>query len=335
MMKPPISTDEGIATPAELERQAWAWLRLLGSGKATQQDADHFRRWVHGDITHRAAYDKVRLLSDAMKPAVGALRQTDARIAALHARQLPRPLASRRQFIGMAVGAAAAAGVAIVYPPLGLWPTPSEWDAEDRTAKGEQRAFTLDDRVKVTMNTQTSIRRRRDGGQTVGLELVSGEAAIDLTHGMNAFAFAVVAGSGRSLAQSGQFEVRKLNGKVCVTCIAGEVRIEHPAGQRLLRARQQTIYDGRSISGTASIDPQIVAAWRAGVLVFDETRLGDAIDEINRYRSGRVVLANNAVRDKPVSGSFSIRALDQALVEMQHSFGLQSRSLVGGLVILS
>lgn len=322
-----------MLTPAELERQAWAWLRLLGSGKATQQDADHFRRWVQSNSAHRAAYDKIKLLSDVMKPSIGALRHTDPQIAALHARRLPRPFASRRQFLGAAAGVAAVASVAIVYPPLGLWPTPSEWGADDRTAKGEQRTFALNDHIKVTLNTQTSIRRQLDGGETVGFELVRGEAAIDLTQGVRPFA--VVAGIGRSSAQSGQFEVRYLDDKVCVTCIDGVVRVEHPAGLRTLQTRQQAIYDVRTISGTASIDPQKVAAWRDGMLVLDETRLADAIDEINRYRSGRVMLMNDAVRNKPVSGSFSIQSLDQALLEMQQVFGLQARSLVGGVVILS
>jgi transmembrane sensor len=335
-MKRPISIDDCIPTPAELERQAWAWLRLLGSGKATQQDADHFRRWVQSDSAHRAAYDKVKRLSDVMKPSIGALRHSDPQIAALHARRLPRPLSSRRQFLGAAVGVAAAASVAIVYPPFALWPTPSEWSADDRTAKGEQRTLALDDRVKVTLNTETSIRRRHEGNETVGFELVRGEAAVDLTR--SARPFGVVAGVGSSSAQAGQpvqFQVRYLDDKVCVTCIEGELTVEHPAGARMLQARQQTIYDARTISGTAGIDPQKVAAWRDGVLVLDETRLADAIEEINRYRSGRVVLMNDAVRDKPVSGTFSIKSLDQALLEMQQVFGLQARSLVGGVVVLS
>ncbi len=58
-------------------------------------------------------------------------------------------------------------------------------------------------------------------------------------------AFSVIAGAGRSLAESGRFEIRYLDGKVCVTCLEGSLRVEHPAGFRALQARQQMVYDAQ------------------------------------------------------------------------------------------
>ncbi|MNL12894.1 fec operon regulator FecR [compost metagenome] len=239
----------------------------------------------------------------------------------------------RRAFLGAAASVAAIAGMAVVYPPLGLWPAPDEWDVDDRTATGEQRSLALSDGVEVTLNTRTSVRRQTDGDRTVGLVLVHGEAAIDLAGGGRSFV--VVAGVGRSLAESGQFEVRHLEGKVCVTCVEGTVRVEHPAGVRQLQARQQTIYHATSVSGISRVEPQAVPAWRLGVLVFNQTRLTDAIEEINRYRPGRVMLVNDTVRNKPVSGRFAIASLDLALWQLQEAFDLHARSLPGGLLVLS
>ncbi|MCY1243608.1 fec operon regulator FecR [compost metagenome] len=137
------------------------------------------------------------------------------------------------------------------------------------------------------------------------------------------------------MAESGQFEVRHLEGKVCVTCVEGTVRVEHPAGVRQLQARQQTIYHATSVSGISRVEPQAVPAWRLGVLVFNQTRLTDAIEEINRYRPGRVMLVNDTVRNKPVSGRFAIASLDLALWQLQEAFDLHARSLPGGLLVLS
>jgi transmembrane sensor len=332
-MKRPIPVEEHLATPAELEKQAWVWLRLFASGKATDDDADRFRRWLRTGPKYQAAYNKVKLSWDATRSSAETWRHADPKLAALQAGKRRLPLAQRRMFLGAAVSAVAVAGVAIAYPPLGLWPMPSEWGADYRTATGEQRTIALAQSVEVTLNTQTSIRRQIDGGQTVGVELVTGEAAINLAQAGRPFA--VVAGIGHSSAQSGQFEVRYLDGKVCVTCIEGAVRIAHPNGARALGPRQQAIYDAHTISGTASIDPARVVAWRDGVLVLNETRLADAIAEINRYRAGRVILLNDAVRGKRISGSFPIASLDQTLWQMQQTFGLQARSLVGGVLILS
>jgi len=71
------------------------------------------------------------------------------------------------------------------------------------------------------------------------------------------------------------------------------------------------------------------------MLVFKQTRLADALEEINRYRSGRVVLLKDAARDKPVSGRFAIASLDLALWQLQEAFELRARSLPGGLLVLS
>ncbi|MDC8757656.1 FecR family protein [Janthinobacterium fluminis] len=329
MNQTPPPVDERAALAA----QAWDWLRLLNSGDAVAEDADRFRGWVRSSPAHRTAYNEARRRWDGFRQPAGALLRSDPAVAAFfrpRAQRLPAP--GRRAFLGGAV-AAAVAGAAVLRPPLGLWPAPAEWGADERTATGEQRALALAGGVTVTLNTRTSVRRQTAGDATVGLELISGEAAVDVRGA--AQVFAVVAGAGRSVAGFGQFEVRHLDGRVCVTCLDGSVRVEHPAGVRALRARQQTVYDAHAVGEVSGVDAAAVPAWRSGVLVFNETRLADALDEINRYRPGRVVLMNQAARGQAVSGRFAIAALDLALAQLQHVVGLRARTLPGGLTILS
>jgi transmembrane sensor len=318
---------------ADLEQQAWVWLRRLNSGDVKPWDAEAFKRWLRTSPAHKDAFSAARREWDLIKPAAGGVLRSNARAAALHEQALRGPKLGRRAFLGAAAGAAALAGVAVAYPPAGLWPSPAEWGADYRTATGEQRTLALAEQVTVTLNTQTSIRRRNAGGQTTGIDLLTGEAAIDLA--AVGKPFAVSAGAGRSLAESGRFEVRHLDGKVCVSCIEGSVRVEHPAGFRTLQARQQTVYDNTSVSSIAGIEPAEVSAWRKGELVFRQTALAQVLDEINRYRPGRVVLINTAARSKPVSGSFDIALLNAALVQLQRTFDLNARALPGGVVILS
>jgi transmembrane sensor len=333
MMKKQMPVDQSMSIPADLRQQAWEWLRLLNSGKATVADGDRFRSWLVSDPLHKNAYAAAKSQWKVVTSATGTWRQAGRKVATVPSEPLRPPVWTRRAFLGTAMGAAAAAGVAVVVkPPLGLWPTPSEWGADYRTATGEQRTVAMASHVQVTLNTQTSIRRDTSAGGTAGVELVSGELAVDLAQGGQPFA--VTAGAGRSAADSGQFEVRNLDGKVCVTCIEGIVRVAHPAGDRLLRAREQAVYDDGAISGTASIDAAAVTAWRNGMLVLHEVRLVDAIDEINRYRAGRVILMSAATRDRRVTGSFPIASMDQTVRQLQHVFGLKSRAL-GGVLLLS
>lgn len=320
--------------PETLREDAQAWVRKLHSGAATQWDAQAFRRWRDASPLHQAAFVEARQQWRMLQPALNTLVRTDAEAARLHRETLRKPAASRRAFLGMA-GAAAAAGVAgvAVYSPLGLWPAAHEWNADWRTAAGEQRAIALSDQVGVTLNTRTSIRRLTSDGETVGLDLLSGEAAIEMPGSTRSFS--VVAGAGRSIAESARFEISHLEGRVCVTCLAGRVRIEHPAGDRLLLARQQAVYREHSISGIAAIDPEVASAWQHGELVFKQTPLSMVLDEINRYRPGRVVLMVDALRDKTVTATFKLDRLDLALLQMQRSFGLNARSLPAGVLVLS
>ena len=314
----------------ELERQAWTWLRRLQSGDVRPWDARAFRRWLKSSPAHAAAFRAAREDWALMRPAAGDLLRSDLETAATYERLHERGRMRRRVFLGAAAGAAAAT-VAMLHPPAGLWPSPAEWGADYRTATGEQRRVALGDDVSVTLNTRTSVRRRQERG-LAGMELIAGEAAVDL--GQDA-AFVVTAGSGRSVAVGARFEVRNLYGKVCVTCLEGAVRVEHPSGMRLLAARRQAVYDDMSLGASTPIDPSILSAWRKGRLVFEQTPLAQVVDEINRYRPGRVVLMNDTAARQPVSGSFDIAMLDLALSQLERTFDLHARALPAGLYVLS
>lgn len=320
--------------PETLREDARAWVRKLHSGAATQWEAQAFRRWRDASPLHQAAFIEARQQWRVLQPALNRLVRTDAEAANLHRETLRKPAASRRAFLGVA-GAAAAAGVAglAVYSPLGLWPAANEWRADWRTAAGEQRAIAWSDQIDVTLNTRTSIRRVASDDQAEGLELLNGEAAIEMLP--SARTFSVVAGAGRSIGESARFEISRLEGRVCVTCLAGRVRIEHPAGDRVLLARQQAVYRDHSISGIAAADPEVASAWRRGELVFKQAPLSVVLDEINRYRPGRVVLMVDALRGKTVTATFKLDRLDLALLQMQRSFGLNARSLPAGVLVLS
>jgi len=331
-----IAPEDRTDLPDVLAQEARVWLRRLTSGDVTEWDAQAFKRWKQSSPAHQQAFVDARRQWQAMRPAIGKLLQGNRDAARLHERSmqsggLAQP--GRRVFLRVAGGAAAAAvGVAIVHPPLQLWPSLGEWQADARTGKGEQRNLALSDRINITLNTQTSVRTETLDGEARGIDLISGEAAIEVRGGAT---FNVVAGVGRSTARQGQFEVRNLDGKVCVTCIQGAVRVVHPGGTVELKPRQQTIYDADALGRVADVEATGISAWRKGELIFRQAPLHQVIDEINRYRPGRVVLAAPSLRDSAVSGRFSIAALDGALLQLQHSFDLNARRLPGGVLVLS
>lgn len=327
--------NNSAAQSDQLQEEARAWVRRLTTTEVKPWDAQGFQRWLRTSPAHRDAFNEAKRVWKTMQPAAGDLLRTEPSIAQAHLRavQGQRRLPGRRAFLGAAGSAAALAGMAAIYPPFGLWPSARTWQADFRTDTGQQRTLTLADSVRVTLNTRTSARQHTQGGATVGLDLLDGEAAIDL--GASGHAFDVAAGAGRSMAEAARFEVRYLGGTVRVSCLEGYVRVEHPAGSRVLQACEQTVYDSDSISGVAGVQPDDISAWRKGQLVFRQARLVDVIEEINRYRTGRVMLMNDAARNREISGRFNIASLDSALWQIQHTYKLDGRKLPGGLLILS
>jgi len=323
--------------PDELELQAHAWLRRLKSGTARAADAQALRRWCATSAAHARAFEQAQRMWDELLPAAVLAGAGDPELSALRNKQSRKQTSgmSRRAFMGgaLATSCAAIAGVALIHPPLDLWPSAADaWRADFRTAAGEQRGIELASGVSVEMNTRSAIAVQTLRGEAVGIDLLDGEVAVDATKRNQPFV--VSAAGGRTSSLDARFELRHMGNAVCVTCIEGMVKVASGGDEVVLRAAQQVTYDSQAIQAIRSINPIDASAWRSGILSFRQTALAQVVAEINRYRPGRVVLMAKGMADKPVSGRFHIRDLDKAIAQIQRLFKLDVTSLPGGLVLL-
>ncbi|MFC7286813.1 FecR family protein [Herminiimonas glaciei] len=323
--------------PDELELQAHAWLRRLKSGTARAADAQALRRWCATSAAHARAFEQAQRMWDELLPAAVLAGAGDPELSALRNKQSRKQTSgmSRRAFMGgaLATSCAAIAGVALIHPPLDLWPSAADaWRADFRTAAGEQRGIELASGVSVEMNTRSAIAVQTLRGEAVGIDLLDGEVAVDATKRNQPFV--VSAAGGRTSGLDARFELRHMGNAVCVTCIEGMVKVASGGDEVVLRAAQQVTYDSQAIQAIRSINPIDASAWRSGILSFRQTALAQVVAEINRYRPGRVVLMAKGMADKPVSGRFHIRDLDKAIAQIQRLFKLDVTSLPGGLVLL-
>lgn len=327
-MNPLLQRPRGLT---RVERQAMRWVRRIDAGQMTHRDGEALRQWCQAHPAHAAAF------ADAQRQwkllAMGGERLLEQKPLASRPEIQPAPVHwQRRAFLGGAVGTVAATATALMFPPLGLWPSARELRADYRTVAGEQRHLALGGGVAVELNTRTSIAVRQQG-RVAGIDLIAGETAIDMADAR--LPFAVSAGAGRAVGAHARFEVRHLAEQVCVTCVQGLVHVAHPSGAVTLTARQQVSYDGRRLARVVNLDVAGMPAWREGFLRFAETPLGEVVNEINRYRSGKLVLMATQLAMRPVTGRFQLDALEKAIAQIQHSFGLSARHLPGGVVLLS
>ncbi|MEJ2459389.1 MAG: FecR domain-containing protein, partial [Novosphingobium sp.] len=238
---------------------------------------------------------------------------------------------SRRAFLGGALAASVAGGL-FLAGRFDMVPSLAELRAKYRTGPGERLLVRLEDGATVELNTRTSINLRKDLA-IPAVELISGEAVI--TSGRSGSA-ALVAGKGTSIGRDGQFTARYTDAETCITCLSGTVQVDWAGEERRLLASQDMRYNDDQI-GPVSIqaDTTALTAWRNGTLIFRNMPMRQVIEEINRYRDGRVVLVNSALGAHRLSGTYNIDHLDAFFDQAELAIGAKVTRLPGSIVILS
>jgi len=292
--------------------EAVDWIVRLSSGEANDEDARALEEWRRRTPANEQAF---RVMA-GVRPVARALKKA--------------PKIDRRAVLSGGGGLLAAVGaLMIVRPPLGIWPSLAELMADHRTGPGERYAFAPVDGVDVEMNARTSLSLAQDGR---AMRLITGEAFVAVNRGPG---FAVEAGGLRATAQNASVNIQTLGDAVQIACVAGRVTCEQGEMRAILAPREELTVRVDGTMDRRQIAFVQLAAWRQGMLVFDQTPLGEVIEQFNRYRPSPVVLASDSIGRRPVSGVFYTDHIEPAITQLQQLLGLRVRSLPGGVVMLS
>lgn len=315
-----------------LLREALSWIVRLTSGEATAADADSLARWRARSPEHERSFVQALCLREALREAGQEIAaQPDTAVQSVQRWQEKSRGVSRRLLLGGALAASAASvgGLLIARPPLGLWPSFSELSADYRTATGERRQVALSDGTRLDLNTQTSIVVRSSQGQRQ-IELIAGEAAVSAA----AKPLVVLAAETLTTAERSRFNIRFFGEAVRVTCLAGSVAVAWRSRKIDLQPGQQIVYSADEIDEPAMVDPNVVVAWQQGLLIFKDEPLAAVIEEVNRYRVGKIILTKRELEALPVNGVFHLSRLDGVIAQVR-SLGAEVTTLPGGFVLLS
>lgn len=316
--------------PTMTEQDAQAWVIRLASQHVTTDDAQDFKDWCAQSRQHAVAFARARSVWLALRPAAQRIAQKAYLQEQREAKPLaPEPSPGRRVFLRTAL--AASVGYLALCPPLHLWPSLTEWAADYHTATGEQRKVVLADGTVVQMNTQTRVNVA--SGDTRVVEVLAGEVEVGAGSLQGTQRLEVSAAGGMISGDDARFNVRNLDGEVCVTCLAG--RIDVAVGKRrvALDAGNQLTYGAQGIGAPRSINPALVSAWRQRSLVFNRTPLDAVVAEVNRYRPGKLVLANASLGRNQVQANISIDHLDDVIALIHDVYGAEVTHLPGGVIV--
>ncbi|MCY1366774.1 hypothetical protein D9M69_536800 [compost metagenome] len=76
------------------------------------------------------------------------------------------------------------------------------------------------------------------------------------------------------------------------------------------------------------------AKWRKGELVFTQARLSAVVDEINRYRPGRLIVPRAELGRRKVQARLRLDELPHVETLIAVSYGAKLTSLPAGIVLL-
>lgn len=322
-----MALGEDISAPDSVTREALTWVERLRTGRMTVAEGNELRSWRQQSPAHAQAFAEAAVLSRLVREAA-----TDIIAAPADMRQRQPIFMQRRAFIG---GLAAASVVVVSYaavkPPLDLWPSlgeiASNLKSDYTTGVGEQKTIRVAD-ATVELNTRSGLALL--GKRPVpGVELIDGEMMVDVNHSP----FAVKAGVGTLTTQQSRFNIRFDGDSICVTCVSGTGQLGHPRATVTLAPGQQLIYSTMEISKPWPVNVAIATAWHRGMLTFHDEMLGDVVAEINRYRTGKIVILRKSLAQKRVYASIHLNKID-TIVDQLQQFSHGRVYSVGNVVFL-
>jgi len=328
-----------MKSSAQTEALATAWLARRDSGHFSAAEEAELAEWLQASTANRVAFirleaawqqaNRLKVLGSGVSPghvpppdawrhspyfaglrgaaAVAeptscADRSHDAGLLKRSASRAVRPYTSRRVFKAMVAGLllVLTASSAWIY-----WPRGPVY----RTEVGVAAAVPMVDGSKVTLNTNSKVRIAVSETER-RVELEQGEAFFEVASDARR-PFVVSTGSLQVVATGTKFAVRREADQFRVVVTEGRVRVEKREGGREVPLAQisaggiaYTRGDGVLMQEQPLARVEEALSWRNGFVVFHQTTLAEAVAELNRYNTRKIVIKDPAIAAIRISGNF-------------------------------
>ncbi|WP_427551551.1 FecR family protein [Methylomonas sp. MS20] len=325
----------------DLKRQAVRWLVRLRSDDLSEAETLAFAEWLSQDYRHSEAFaaaentlnEMAVVATHSEKLAVTLPPQT---VSPTHPpERRSRQAARGRYWLGSGLAMAAVWLLAV----LTIMPRQShllaDYFSDYHTGTGEQRQLELADGSHLLLNTNTAI----------SVDFNADVRQIVLHHGQARFQVAADAAHPFQV-QAGELNVRALGTVFDVYQSGGQTQViveEHavlalPAGRQAadgirIEQGQQLSYRPGHTGTLETIDLELAQAWQQRQLIVSDRPLADLVNELERYRLGRIYIADETLKQQHVTGVFPLDNPDVVLETLHKVLGIRATHL-GPWVVL-
>jgi transmembrane sensor len=351
-----MSDNPQSASSGSLSDQALTWFARMHADDVSLEERRQFEIWYHADPRHAEAYDKSLELWDLLQQPAERVQQrlqadaaktktepspagTTAWMQEVGQRleQLPRgqgegrlpPPASGRNLHRVALGC-----LGLLLLVVG-WRLPEKWQnwrSDYHTAAGQQLSVDLADGSRLTLNTDTALVVRYSDSLRQ-IELLRGEAYFEVAPNKQR-PFVVDGGQATARAVGTAYSVRKHADELRVVVSEGTVEVGADNAKALVHAAEQAEYRQGRLQAVAQLDNDDALAWRRRQTVFHRQPLTQVLEEVNRYRRGRIVAVNPQLAERVVNGVFNNGDPDAVLAALVTTLQAKALRVPGDLVLL-
>ena len=288
------------------ERIGWRALARYFSGESSAEEAAAIRAWAQRDDRHAEILESSRRAWELSQPEplnwdADAAWQTVA--AQLEPAASPAASETRApRFRPKYPWAWAAALAALLALPL-AWVLLAQRDAGETfvTAANEQRTVRLEDGSVVRLAGNTRLRVAPDGRRETWLE---GTAFFGIAE-RNGEPFVVHTPAGEARVLGTRFELRADDEHVRLAVLEGRVALAGAGKQALVQAGQVSQADaGAGPSAPQPADVHQLVGWMGAVLIFQDTPLQQAAEEMERLYGVPVRITDAELGQRTLTAAF-------------------------------
>ena len=310
--------------------QAAYWRAQLSSDLVTDRHRREFEVWLSERPENKAAWLEINAFWYGLDNLTEA-DVTGAENNRVIAVKTPAPIRPNSRFTRpvLAIAASLLLLVSIAYTQAGFY------FADYTTVPGKQRNLILADGSTILMNTDTAISVNYSTQQR-HITLHDGEAYfVVAADAKRPFQVQTEYGTVRALGTAFNIKIREQQETVTVYQHAVKVTTEHGEVLENLPEGQAVVFTETVIDPVKTGTLQRTKAWRDQRMIFQDRPLADVIAELNRYRSGRIIIMNNAIKKLPVTGVFDTVDTNVALKTIEQSLPINVTKITEKMVLLS
>ncbi len=333
----------GSNSSQDLTLEACGWIAQLETGDLTSEDLLAFKEWMGRSPAHRKAIRRLAHLSNDMNVL------TEMAEPLKNAAKAYRSIKgnTRRWFkmphaIGVSLVALMMFSILFFVNQTGYVENTPLMIA---TEVGVHREFKLSDGSTVMLNTNSELEVDFNAERRK-VRLLKGEAYFQVAHNAKR-PFIVYTGNQSVRAVGTAFLVRNIMKKIEVAVTEGRIEFTSPSvltKNVSLNAQHDSSYPSENLTSKVYLDAgeylvsqrntpkevesisiaelQRKLSWRNGMLDFSNTPLSEVIEDLNRYSSLNIVIADSELNNLKFGGMFRVNEMNSLFEALETTFNI-------------